>query len=391
MFASGIILAVSIGRQRPEPVSRSFIDAIQSVEVTHSDEGRSGFQIVLQVGRQGSQDLKDYRLMNEQVKVIHDPVLKPGNRLKLTVTLNAKAEVLMDGIITHQQFSPSSEPGASTFTITGEDISVLMDRKEAAPPDGESSSKEGPGQHPEQDARIIVTSLLSKYSKYDVQPQVEKPLVGPPSGNRRIPIKQGTDLEKIKQLAEDNGYVFFISQEKGKNVAYWGPPKKTGGESQKNLTLNMGAYTNLDSISFQHNALAPTQVYLHLQDRENDQIHHIPLTESNRPQLSQSPSLQNQRCVRRMMFHEINQTLVSAKARAEAIINRSVDNVVTATGELDTVRYGALLQVRKLVSLRGVGYSYDGVYYVRQVTHRLRKGEYKQSFTMTREGLGVKG
>ena len=41
------------------------------------------------------------------------------------------------------------------------------------------------------------------------------------------------------------------------------------------------------------------------------------------------------------------------------------------------------------MGVRGAGYSYDGFYYVRSVTHNIRKGEYQQSFTLTREGLGA--
>jgi hypothetical protein len=42
-----------------------------------------------------------------------------------------------------------------------------------------------------------------------------------------------------------------------------------------------------------------------------------------------------------------------------------------------------------LVGVRGVGNTYDGNYYVKQVTHRIKRGEYKQSFTLIREGQGT--
>jgi hypothetical protein len=61
---------------------------------------------------------------------------------------------------------------------------------------------------------------------------------------------------------------------------------------------------------------------------------------------------------------------------------------VTATGELNALQYGDLLRARGLVGLRGAGFSYDGFYYVKSVTHSIRKGEYKQRFTLTREGTG---
>jgi hypothetical protein len=73
---------------------------------------------------------------------------------------------------------------------------------------------------------------------------------------------------------------------------------------------------------------------------------------------------------------------------AQAKVNQSNEDIVTVSGELDTVRYGDLLQLRGLVDLRGVGYTYDGTYYVKTVTHQIRKGDYKQNFTLTREGIG---
>jgi hypothetical protein len=36
-----------------------------------------------------------------------------------------------------------------------------------------------------------------------------------------------------------------------------------------------------------------------------------------------------------------------------------------------------------------VGFSYDGFYYVKEVTHSIQLGQYKQRFTLTREGRGA--
>ncbi|RIH75776.1 hypothetical protein Mterra_03950 [Calidithermus terrae] len=69
----------------------------------------------------------------------------------------------------------------------------------------------------------------------------------------------------------------------------------------------------------------------------------------------------------------------------------SAPEPVEVRGSLDTVRYGHVLRNRRLVGLRGVGLSYDGYYYVRQVTHRidLRQSSYTQSFGLSREGIGT--
>jgi hypothetical protein len=60
---------------------------------------------------------------------------------------------------------------------------------------------------------------------------------------------------------------------------------------------------------------------------------------------------------------------------------------VSATGSLDVLRYGRVLKARGLVGVRGAGVAYDGLYYVQSVKSSLKRGEFKQSFTLTRNGL----
>jgi hypothetical protein len=40
-----------------------------------------------------------------------------------------------------------------------------------------------------------------------------------------------------------------------------------------------------------------------------------------------------------------------------------------------------------MVGVRGAGLAYDGLYYVNSVTHNLKRGEYKESFQLSRDGL----
>ena len=62
-------------------------------------------------------------------------------------------------------------------------------------------------------------------------------------------------------------------------------------------------------------------------------------------------------------------------------------DALSATGSLNVLRYGRLLQPRKLVGVRGAGDAFDGLYYVESVTHDIKRGEYKQQFTLRRNGL----
>ena len=48
---------------------------------------------------------------------------------------------------------------------------------------------------------------------------------------------------------------------------------------------------------------------------------------------------------------------------------------------------GRPLKARQLVGVRGAGLAYDGLYYVNSVTSTLKRGEFRQSFQLTRNGL----
>lgn len=368
----GVNLTMLIGANVPKPAPRMLTEAFQKVEVTHNDEQTSAFQITFQVGRSGKNDQKDDQLIN-------NPLIKPGNRVILIVTFNASARVLMDGIITHQQFSPSMALGGSTFTITGEDVTVMMDLTEKSV------------EHPAQDEAIIVNQIISSYSQYGLVPKVIKPpIIDRPSITERIPVQQGTDLEYLQTLAQRFNYVFYVipGPASGSNTAYWGPPIRNT-TPQKALSVNMGSYTNVESINFQHHALSPSTVTGRVQDRQTNQIQSVQANSSDRMNLSQQPGLNNKKLLRTTQFRETGRQTIQAFSRSQSIVDNSINKVLEVTGELNTVQYGDLLELRGLVGLRGVGQTYDGLYYVKSVTHTLQRGEYKQTFTITREGLGT--
>src|SRR5690349_11531832 len=96
------------------------VEALKRAEITHSDEGRSGFQLSFGVGREGPKDASDYLLVS-------GPWLKPFARVILTVQFGVRLRVLVDGIITNVQLDPGTGPGTGTLSVTGEDVSVMMD------------------------------------------------------------------------------------------------------------------------------------------------------------------------------------------------------------------------------------------------------------------------
>lgn len=148
----------------------------------------------------------------------------------------------------------------------------------------------------------------------------------------------------------------------------------------------------MQSINFSYNALVggPVQVFSYVSDETSESILPVFTLTSTRvpPLASQSPLIFNQPYVRKQLLDYQGSSYIDALARAQAITDQSTDAVVMANGTLDVLRYGAILMAPGLVGVRGVGYSYDGYYYVNSVTHHISVGQYTQDFSLAREGLG---
>src|SRR4051812_23677831 len=187
----GVNLTLLIGPTVPLPAPPDIAEALQSVSVTQNDEGRSGFQIVLQVGRAGPTDLMDYRLLL-------NPLLRPFSRVIVMVLFNAMPRILIDGFITNQQFSPGSQPGTATLTLTGEDVSVMMDMEKKR------------AEYPAMSEMMIALLIIGSYARYGLVPKVmPPPSLDQPLPTERTPVHQGTDLEYLKAMGERFGYVFY--------------------------------------------------------------------------------------------------------------------------------------------------------------------------------------
>jgi len=371
MSLLGINLNLLIGPSVPLPAPALLMENLDKVEITQSDEGRSGFQITFKVGRTTRAQIASFRLLS-------NPLLKPDNRVVITMVVNALPRVLMDGIIRHQQLNPANEAGSSTLTITGEDITAELDKQEVTV------------EHVGRNDTMVALQLIGKYARFGLIPQVIPPLQGdfPPTPNERAPVQRDTDLGHLQTIAERFGYVFYIKPgpAPGVNVAYWGPPNRIGLPARA-LSVNMGSHTNVQSIDFQYDAEQATFVTGRVKDRYLAIDLPIRTFVGTRLPLAQPFDITK---LRETQLDDVEGlTYAQAFARAQAMTDKSLDTALTVTGEVDAERYSDVLEARGLVGVRGAGIQYDGLYYIKQVTHVIRPGEYRQRFTLSREGLGT--
>jgi len=360
----GVRLQLLVGPTVPLPAPYPLMDALVNVEVTNRDRDFDGFKITFTLGKDS---LVDYGLLLSGL-------LDPPSRVIIIVIIGVLPEVLIDGIITNHQVAPSNKPGESTLHVFGKDISLKLDLEDKSET------------YPNQPDSIIVTRLIASYATLGLVPNIT-PTTDVPIQIDRIPTQQGTDLDFIKELARRNGFVFYIEPTPipGVNTAYWGLDNRLG-LPQPALTMNMGPDTNVDSqITFSFDALGPATPQVTIVEPLTKLAIPIPVPSGLYPPLASRPATSLRKTLPR---NTANLNPAQAALEALSSVTESAD-AVTGSGELDAVRYGRALRARRLVGVRGVGYSYDGNYYVKEVTHRIKRGEYKQSFTLTREGRGA--
>lgn len=366
MNSAGIQLTLLAGPVVPIPAPRPIVEALDSVEVTSSAGSRSGFQLQFKVSNRSP---------------LHTLLLVAGNqvpwlRVVLVVTLGGMPHVLADGVVTRQELGSADEAGESTLTVTGEDLTAVMDQQEfnGLP-------------YPAMPAETRVLVILARYALFGMIPLVVPSLfTDVPIPTSRIPTHHGTDLSYVNELAREAGYVFYVEPgpAPGTNTAYWGPEIRAG-VPQPALNIGMDAHSNVESLQF---SIAQTDATLPVVFIQNPVAKFpiplpVPSIDLLRPPLGLiPPGIKKTELLKDTAKDSPMAALSKGLARAAGS-----QDAVRGEGSLDMLRYGRVLKARQLVGVRGAGLAFDGLYYVHQVTSRIRRGEFRQSFSLVRNGL----
>ncbi len=354
----------------PIPVPHAVIEALTSIKVdAGSGETQSGFELGF--------DLASRSPLRQIFLGLGSAAMGgvPFMRVVLVVTMNGRAESIVDGVATDIEAQPSSN-GTAKLVIKGKDLTALMDIQQIP-------ATPFPAMPPS--ARVMF--LLAKYAAFGVVPLVVPSVIDePPLPTEQIPQQQGTDYAYIKKLASDAGYVFYIEPGPvpGVSKAYWGPEIRVGAP-QPALTTGMDALNNVEQMSFHLDREAKSIPIVYFHETQSKLAIGLPIPDVTpmNPPLGLVAPLPPK-------IEHLSDTghLKPAQAlmKGLAYVAQHSDSVF-GSGSLDVARYGRILKSRQLVGVRGAGLPYDGLYYVKSATHDIQRGAYKQTFSLARNGL----
>jgi hypothetical protein len=364
----GFYLTLMMGGFNASPVPQVVIDALTEVQVNSSAGGQAGFQLKFTWGK------------NAPLAQLHaSGFFDPRQRVIIAVTVNGATEVLMDGIITKQDLAPAGQAGKSTLSITGLDLTALMDFIDLTGIP-----------YPALPTFVIVEMILAKYAVLGIAPIAIPPILALINNPlEKIPKQVGTDYAYVKSLASKTGAMFYLDPgpTPGRSTAYWGPDiTKLFGSVQPAISIDFDASSNLDALSFSYDGtLAVNYLVTFIEPNTKIPIP-VPLPSLDLIRMAYAANAPTP-----LKYEQLTPAASDDPiGTALAALGKMFDDpdVVTGSGSLDVLRYGQVFKARQIAAVRGAGAYYDGKYYVKSVTHSIKRGEYKQNFTLARGGLG---
>jgi hypothetical protein len=369
MLEGPLNVTLLVGPVVPLPAPRFVVEALTSITVTASAEpGKdSGFELTFALDRQS---------VLPTIFLVAGGQVPPLLRVVIVATVRGVPEVLIDGVVTETSAAPGDAGQPSTLSVRGVDLTAVM---------GLIDFTGFPFPAMPVEARVAL--ILAKYAFLGVVPTIVPSIVPDvPNPLERIPVQHGTDLAYVRTLADRSGYVFTLipGAVPATTIAYWGPQAKIG-IPQPALNVDMDMLTNVESLSFTFDTESATLPVIFLHNRETKVVYPVPIpnvSPLNPPLGLVQPFPKKVRYMRDTAKLGTPEAILLGMAKSA-----KAADAVKATGALDVLRYGTILKPRRLVGVRGAGLAFDGLYFVQSVQHSIKRGEFKQRFTLVRNGL----
>ncbi len=304
---------------------------------------------------------------------LDDARLSLWKPVTITAGFESGTEELIAGYITHLRPDFDPDPSGCTLEIWGLDGSVLMDR--------EQKLKAWANKKDSDIAREILGTYGFDATIEDTQVVHEEAV--------STIVQRETDMQFLRRLALRNGYECYVEGTTG----FFRPPQ-IDASPQPLLAAQFGDETNLMRFSAEVNALAPANVAMSQIDRLSKEVLDASAESSLETALGQADarSLLGAGVDPGKVYVGMNVATGSAEMTALCQgLFHSGQWFVTAHGTVAANLYGHVLRPRRTVTIKGVGETYSGLYYVTHVTHAFSADGYVQNFSAKRNALQPTG
>lgn len=290
-------------------------------------------------------------------------------RVVVTAGLADDSRQLLAGYITHLRPDFGTGLEQCRLDIWGMDASVLMDRVDKLQdwPDKKDSD-----------------IAAEAFQAYGLTPQVTDTAVIHDEEVSTI-IQRETDIQLLKRLALRNGFECFVDGDTG----YFRPPAMDD-TPQPVLAVQFGDETNVNRFSLEVNALAPVNVAMFQVDHVSGDVLDAGADTGRQPALGAKPATSYLGPGMDPGLVYIGQTVTTGNPEMTALCEGLYEQgewFVTGEGEVAANQYGSILKPRGTVTIKGLGETHSGVYYVTHVTHTFTEDGYIQTFRVKRNAL----
>jgi phage protein D len=300
---------------------------------------------------------------------LDDDRLTIWKKVVVTAGLENVSEELISGYITHIRPVFGAELDQCRLEIWGMDASVLMDR--------EDKLKDWPSRKDSDIAKEI-------FSSYGLTPKVEDTDIVHDELVSTV-IQRETDIQFLKRLAMRNGYECYVDGETG----YFQPPQLTG-EPQPVLAVQFGDDTNVNWLHIEVNALSTATVTMSQIDHDTKDVLDAVSSPGNQQALGAQGADSYLRPGMSPGLVCIGKTVTTGNPEMSALtqgLYNAGEWFVTGEGEVAANEYGSVLKPHALVTIKGIGETHSGIYYVTHVNHVFSPDGYTQRFQVKRNGL----
>lgn len=302
----------------------------------------------------------------------NEPAYAEFARVRIEARINEEGDFipLIDGRITSQDPGMSSEPGASTLTLTVQDDTTLLHRTYAA-------NSFSPGQS----ASDIATTI---FSDAELGGMILTESIDAPPDQNAITQQAGTAMQVLRSLMRQHPqfYAYVLpGTEKGKSDCFFVTLPTTPDPDLPELTVT-GKERNISGFNIQRNSNSAAGFEGDSLDMDDlsprSGTSNSSETAPAEGETATAASPGNTR-MRRLPPGTSDHADLSATAKGAA--DRS-SYTVTATGSVLPQAYKKILTPYRMIKARVSNSRYSTNYVIFKVTHMLGRSEYTQSFTV---------